>query len=211
MPNVLKKYFPHLLLGVYLLELAFLAISPYDRITWIAENLTAFIPAAILCLLYWKNIRFSNTAYFLMAVFLCCHTVGGHFTFERVPFDFVTELFGFQRNHFDRMCHFMVGFFAYPVLEYIEEHHLIKGRFFAAFMVVMGVFGFAAIFELIEWLYAEFSSPASGSAFLGSQGDIWDAQKDMLCDGLGAITTTIFYSLVKRKVNRGEEENFFSM
>ena len=105
----------------------------------------------------------------------------------------------------------MVGFFAYPVLEYIEEHRLIKGRFFAAFMVVMGVFGFAAIFELIEWLYAEFSSPASGSAFLGSQGDIWDAQKDMLCDGLGAITTTIFYALVKRKVNRGEEENFFSM
>ena len=199
MQNVLKKYFPHLLLGVYLVEFLFLAISPYDRTTWLAENLTAFIPAAVLCLLYWKNIRFSNTAYFLMATFLCCHTIGGHFTFERVPFDFVTELFGFQRNHFDRMCHFMVGFFAYPVLEFIEERRLIKGRFFAVFMVIMGIFGFAAIFELIEWLYAEFSSPASGNAFLGSQGDIWDAQKDMLCDGLGAVTTAIFYSLVKRK------------
>ena len=64
-----KKYFPHFLLVLYLLEFALLAISPYDRKTWLAENLTAFIPAAILCLLYWKNIRFSNTAYFLMAVF----------------------------------------------------------------------------------------------------------------------------------------------
>ena len=70
MQNVLKKYFPLLLLGVYLVEFLFLAISPYDRTTWIAENLTAFIPAAILCLLYWKNIRFSNTAYFLMAIFV---------------------------------------------------------------------------------------------------------------------------------------------
>jgi putative membrane protein len=76
-----------------------------------------------------------------------------------------------------------------------------KGRFFASFMVVMGIFGFAAIFELIEWLYAEFSSPASGSAFLGSQGDIWDAQKDMLCDGLGAITTACVYALVKGRKN----------
>ena len=197
--SFLKKYFPHLLLGVYLAEFLFLAISPYDRTTWLAENLTAFIPAAILCLLYLKNIRFSNTAYFLMAVFLCCHTIGGHFTFERVPFGFVTELFGFQRNHFDRMCHFMVGFFALPALEYIEKRRLIKGRFFAAFMVVMGIFGFAAIFELIEWLYAEFSSPASGSAFLGSQGDIWDAQKDMLCDGLGAVITAVLYLCCRRK------------
>ena len=62
-------------------------------------------------------------------------------------------------------------------------------------MVIMGIFGFAAIFELIEWLYAEFNDPASGSAFPGSQGDIWDAQKDMLCDGLGAITTVCFYTL----------------
>ena len=64
------------------------------------------------------------------------------------------------------------------------------------FCVVMGIFGFAAIFEIFEWLYAVCSSPESGTAFLGSQGDIWDAQKDMLADGLGACCATTFYCLL---------------
>ena len=146
-----------------------------------------------------QGVKLSNVAYLLMAIYLYCHTIGGHYTFAIVPFSFVTEFFGFERNNFDRMCHFMVGFFAYAGLEYYESRNLIKGRTLAIFLVVMAFFGVAAVFELVEWLYAEVAAPEAGADFLGSQGDIWDAQKDMLCDGTGAIFSSIIYLIVNRK------------
>lgn len=183
------------LLIVYLLECLFLAFDPVSRVIWLTENSIAWLVVLTLIVFYFKGVRFSKTAYTLMAVFLYFHTVGGHYTFERVPFGAVTEFFGFERNHYDRICHFMVGFFAYPAMEFFEGRGIIKGRFWAAFLMVMAIFGFAAIFELVEWIYAELAAPEAGNAFLGSQGDIWDAQKDMLCDGLGAVCSTVLYSL----------------
>ncbi|MFI3291774.1 MAG: DUF2238 domain-containing protein [Opitutales bacterium] len=194
----LKDKFPILLFLIYCVEFVLLGINPIDRTTWIAENVTALVPVFALVIMYIYKVRFSNTAYLLMAIFIYCHTIGGHYTFEKVPFDFVTELFNFQRNNFDRMCHFMVGFFAYPLLEAIERGEYVKGRGLAITVVVMGIFGFAGIFEIVEWLYAEFSNPEAGIAFLGSQGDIWDAQKDILADGLGAITTSILYCITNK-------------
>ncbi len=195
----IKEKFPIILLAIYCIEFIILAINPLDRTTWWAENIVGLIPVTALVVMYFYKIRFSNMAYFLMAVFLFLHTIGGHFTFEKVPFDFITDLFDFQRNHFDRVCHFMVGFFAYPLLELIEKKSYIRGRCLAIFVVVMGVFGFAGIFEIVEWLYAAFSNPEAGNAFLGSQGDIWDAQKDMLADGLGALCTSILYHFMNRR------------
>lgn len=189
---------PVVLLAIYCIEFVALAINPYDRTTWLAENIVGLIPVVSLVVLYFYKIRFSNTAYVLMAIFIYLHTIGGHYTFERVPFDFISEYFDFQRNHFDRMCHFMVGFFAYPLLELIEKGKWVRGRFLSIAVVVMAVFGFAGIFEIVEWLYAAFSNPEAGNAFLGSQGDIWDAQKDMLSDGLGAICTSILYHCMNR-------------
>lgn len=191
--------FPAVLLLIYGVEFIVLGISPYDRTTWWAENIVGLVPVLALVLMYHYRIRFSNTAYLLMAIFFFFHTIGGHYTFERVPFDAITELFGFERNHFDRMCHFMVGFFAYPLLEFLEKGRWVRGRFLAIFLVVMSIFGFAAIFELVEWIYAECSNPEAGSAFLGSQGDIWDAQKDMMSDGLGAICTSLLYHWMNRR------------
>ncbi len=193
-----KEQFPAILLIIYCIEFIILAIHPYDRITWLAENIVALLPVCGLVLMYAYKLRFTNMAYFLMAAFIYLHTIGGHYTFERVPFDFISELFGFDRNHFDRVCHFMVGFFAYPLLELLEKGRYIRSRLLAIFVVVMGIFGFAAIFEIIEWLYAALSNPEAGNAFLGSQGDIWDAQKDMLCDGLGALVTSLLYHVMNK-------------
>ncbi|MBQ7404740.1 MAG: DUF2238 domain-containing protein, partial [Lentisphaeria bacterium] len=95
--------------------------------------------------------------------------------------------------------HFMVGFFAYPVMEYNEQKKLIKGRFLTAFLVVMGIFGIAGLFEVAEWLYVEIAAKDVGIAFLGTQDDLWDAQKDILCDGLGAIFTVALYTILNRK------------
>jgi putative membrane protein len=199
MKKFLCEKFPLILFGIYLVEFVALAVKPYSRVMWCTENFFSLAIVIALVILYRKGVKFSNVAYLLMAIYLYCHTIGGHYTFARVPFSFVTEFFGFERNNFDRMCHFMVGFFAYAGLEYYESRNLIKGRALAIFLVIMAIFGVAAVFELVEWLYAEVAAPEAGADFLGSQGDIWDAQKDMLCDGTGAIFSSIIYLIVNRK------------
>ncbi len=197
--RIQARLFPVILFALYMIEFAVLAIHPHNRAVWLSENIFSVTAAAVLAVLYAKGFRFSNLAYFLAWSWIVLHTVGGHYTFERVPFDWITDFFGFRRNHFDRVCHFLVGTFAFIVLEMIERSRLIRNRGFMVFAVIMGVFGFSAIFEIIEWLYAEFSDPTAGAAFLGSQGDVWDAQKDMLADGLGAIFASIIYLIVNRK------------
>ena len=197
---------PFVLLALYLLEAVLLGIAPVDRSVWWAENLTAWIPIALLAILYWRGIRFSSTAYCLMFVFFFLHTIGGHYTFEHVPIDAVTRFFGFERNHYDRLCHFLVGLFAFPTLEYLEQNQLVRGRRLLCLLTVMSIFGFAAIFELIAWCDAALADTQSGTLFLGSQGDVWDAQKDMLADGLGAICTSAAYCLV-RPAKRWSDED----
>ena len=187
---------PALLLGIYIVENVVGAIAPVDRSTWLAESLTAWVPLAGILIWYGCGGRLSRAAWLAIAPWFLLQTLGAHYTFEHVPFGWVTEFFGFQRNHFDRICHFCVGGFAFPALELLERRGAIRGRALAVFCVVMGIFGFAAIFEIFEWLYAVSVSPEAGAAFLGSQGDIWDAQRDMLSDGLGAICASVFYCLL---------------
>ncbi len=201
----MKKIFPIILLTLYLLETMALGVDPSSRSTWLAESITAWIPLACLIVLYVRKIRFSNTAYLCMALWFFLHTIGGHYTFAEVPFDWITNTFHFSRNNFDRICHFMVGSFAYVLLEVSERYRLVRIFGLSVFLTIMTIFGFAAIFELIEWIYAECSSPEDGIAFLGSQGDIWDAQKDMLADGLGAICFSALYACIRYFCRHNEE------
>ena len=203
-----KNIFPAVLLGLYIIEFVLLGIDPVSRTTWIVENTVALIPVFTLYIMWLCGIRFSNTAYFAVWLYFTLHTVGGHYTFEKVPFGFVTDFFGFERNHFDRICHFLVGSFAYPFMEYLESRKLVRGHALLMFIAVMSIFGLAAIFELVEWIYAELAAPEAGEAFLGSQGDVWDAQKDMLSDGIGAIVFSSLYLTVNRnKKSGGQTEN----
>jgi putative membrane protein len=188
--------FPLALLVGYLALFGALAIHPYDRAVWWAENLPIMLIAAFLALTY-RRFRFSNTAYLMMSVLVFMHTIGGHFTFERVPFEFVTNLFGFQRNHYDRIAHFTVGFYAFAIVELLDVRQLSPSRWVKSLFGIFAIFTVAAGYEIIEWLYAAFSDPAAGSAFLGSQGDVWDAQQDMLADGLGAIVAVGIYWLTR--------------
>jgi putative membrane protein len=190
--------FPLALLVAYLALCAVLAVSPYDRLTWFVENLTVWIIVGTLVVLWWRGVRFSNVSYALMSVLIFLHTIGGHFTFERVPFHFVTDLFGFERNHFDRIAHFSVGFYAYPVAEWLWKKHLVANRFLLFTYPVFVIATIAMSYELIEWIYAASSDPAAGAAYLGSQGDIWDAQKDMLADTLGALVASAVFLFAHR-------------
>lgn len=177
----------------YLILFVGLALNPIDRTTWVAENLTVWILVGTLGILYFCKIRFSLTAYLFMSVLIFLHTIGGHYTFERVPFSFVTDLFGFERNNYDRIAHFSVGFYAFAVAEWLWRTRAVKSRFLLFTYPIFVIATVAMSYEIIEWIYAAESDPLAGAAYLGSQGDIWDAQKDMLMDTLGAIFATSFF------------------
>lgn len=176
---------------IYLIVLVVGAIQPYARGVWFVESATVWVVLIPIIIMYVKGIRFSNTAYVLMSVFVFMHTIGAHYTFERVPFEWFNNLFGFERNMYDRVAHFSVGFYAMPIYEFVRSRGLIAGRKTAALFALFAIISVAAVYELFEWQYAIMADPEAGIAILGSQGDIWDAQKDMLADTLGAVTALI--------------------
>lgn len=182
------------LLGVYAVLFLILAINPIERTTWLAENLTVWIILAAMLILHKYNIRFSKTAYAFMFVLIYLHTIGGHYTFALVPFSWVTDFFGFSRNHYDRIAHFSVGFYAFAIAELLYTKSLVKNKFLLFTYPVFVIATIAMVYELVEWIYAGSASSEAAMAYLGSQGDIWDAQKDMLADTLGALfATTVFF------------------
>ena len=185
------------LLVVYLVEFSALAIHPYDRTDWIAENIPIVLIVAFLVATY-RRFQFSNLSYMLMSALVFLHTIGGHYTFERVPFGLITSLIGAHRNHFDRVAHFTVGLYAFPVAEFIERRQLIRVRWVTCLFAVFAICTVAMGYEIFEWIYAVSASPSAGQAFLGSQGDPWDAQEDMLCDAVGAIAAVLLYLRVVR-------------
>lgn len=193
------RRFPTLLLGAYGILCAVLAVDPIDRATWFVENLTVWIIVGTLVVLYVRGVRFSNIAYALMAVLVALHTIGGHYTFEKVPFDYITNLFGFERNHYDRIAHFTVGFYAFAIAEWIASVRGITNKFLFYTYPVLAIMAVAMTYELVEWIYAANAGAEAGAAYLGSQGDIWDAQKDMLADTLGAIAAMVLYGVLHRK------------
>ncbi|MEN9604916.1 MAG: hypothetical protein RJB39_601 [Candidatus Parcubacteria bacterium] len=180
-----------ILFVIYLVVLIIGAFGPHDRAVWWVESATVWIVLIPIVVMYVKGIRFSNTAYILMSVFILMHTVGAHYTFERVPFEWFNNLFGFERNMYDRVAHFSVGFYALPIYEFVRTRGLIAGRKTAALFALFTIISVAAVYELFEWQYAVMADPEAGIAVLGSQGDIWDAQKDMLADTLGAVVALI--------------------
>ena len=197
--NFLKTYFPHALLLLYGILFTYLGVEPYARDVWYVENGPIFGIVVLLVIGWCKGLRFSNTAYALMSVLLYMHTIGGHYTFERVPFDWFNNFFGFERNMFDRVGHFTAGFSAYALAEYVLKYKRVSTHFWASFLGICFIGTLAMTYELIEWQYAVTQGGSNAADFLGSQGDIWDAQKDMLMDTLGAILVSIIGIFTLRK------------
>jgi putative membrane protein len=117
-------------------------------------------------------------------------TIGAHYTYAEVPFGFwVADLLEIERNHYDRLVHLAFGFFlVLPFKETITRTIKFSSYRSELFLLVLVFFGIGSFYEIVEWLYAIFYEQATETAdsFLGSQGDIWDAEKDMLLNGLGA-------------------------
>mgnify|MGYP002639943028 FL=1 len=185
------------------LSIVFIALSiwsgydPASREVWIAEVIPVIGVFLILVFTYHK-FQFSHLAYTLMSLWLYMHTIGAHYTFAAVPFDFVNDLIGSERNQFDRVAHYVIGFYAFPMAEWLTRKNLC-GHIVASFFGLFFIMSIAATYEIIEWVYAVSEGGDAGIEFLGSQGDIWDAQKDMLADTLGAITSlALFLGLYRR-------------
>lgn len=192
------KWTPLVLLIIYVVVFVFLSINPYDRAVWWAENIPILMIVGILAISF-RWFQYSALSYVFMSFLIILHTIGGHFSFERVPFDFFNDLFGSTRNNYDRIAHFTVGFYAYPIAELLLRHRLVNSKWVFYLFPIFTIFTIASVYELIEWGYAINADPSAGIAVLGSQGDIWDAQKDMLADGLGAIFATSLFYVIHRK------------
>ena len=188
--NILKQQ-PVLLVltTIYSVVFLFAGFDPVSRAVWIAEILPALLILAGIFYMV-SRFEFSTTALVLMFVWLILHTIGSKYTFADVPFDWFNNLIGSERNNFDRVAHFSIGFYAYPIAEYLIKTKKCSAPLAMAFglFTLMSV---AAGYEIIEWWYAAVAGGEEGIAFLGSQGDIWDAQKDMLCDTSGALVALL--------------------
>ena len=179
---------------------AWSAFEPYGRGIWCVEAATAVAAYAVFAL-FAANFKFSRTAYVIFSLWVAMQIVGAHYSFELVPFDWITNAIGASRNHYDRLAHFAVGLNAYAVAEYLYGRGIVNSMKSAAVFGVVAIMALANLWELIEWGYAEIDGGEVGAAFLGSQGDVWDAQKDMLADTLGALVgATLFAAAGKKRL-----------
>lgn len=178
------------------------AINPLFPEDWLLENYLVFIfvPIILVCGRYFK---LSSLSYTLITIFMILHVIGSHYTYEKVPFGYaLQDLFGSDRNMYDRLVHFSFGFLlAYPVREVFMRLAGAKG-FWSYYLPLDLTLSFSALYEIIEWLAAANVGSVAGIAFLGAQGDIWDAQKDMLLAGTGALITMCIVALINWKYNK---------
>ena len=167
---------------------------PYDRFTWWLE-IAPGLAGIILLLATYRRFQLTTLCYTLIALHICLLCVGGHYTYARVPaFDWLRPIFGWQRNHFDRLGHFMQGFVpAMIAREVFIRMNILNRRRWIPFLVVSVCLAISAFYELIEWWTATVSGSASND-FIGSQGDVWDTQEDMFFALVGAVWALLVLS-----------------
>ena len=174
------------------------AINPVYFDDWLLENYLIFLFVPIVIWGDWK-FKLSNVTLTMIVIFMCLHIIGSHYTYGEVPWGFtVQKLVDGHRNMYDRLVHFLFGFLiAYPLREFLLKVTSIRGNI-SYYIAVDIVFSWSAGYEIVEWLAASIVAPEAGLAFLGAQGDVWDAQKDMLLAGGGAVIAMTIAFLLRR-------------
>lgn len=184
------------LIAVFLVVWIWAAINPVFPGDWLLENYLVFIFVPVILILghYFK---LSKVSYTLLTLFMILHVIGSHYTYEHVPFGYtLQEWFGASRNMYDRLVHFSFGFLLfYPIREVFMRVAKVRG-FWGYWLPIDLAGAFSALYEVIEWLAARNVDPAAGLAFLGSQGDIWDAQKDMVLAIIGTTVAAIIVACI---------------
>lgn len=173
-------------------------IGTTDMSNWLLENTLVFLFLPFLFFTY-KKYQFSDTSYLLLCIYLCLHVYGSKYTYAENPFGYwLQDVFHSSRNHYDRIVHFSFGFLlAYPMREMFLRG-LQYPKWVAWLLPIEITLSISGFYELIEWAVADVFFKAQGDAYLGTQGDIWDAQKDIFLAFSGAILATTIVTLVKR-------------
>lgn len=190
-----------LFLLVFLLIWASTFTGTTDMNNWILENVLVFLFLPFLMITY-KKYQFSDVTYLLFCVYLCLHVYGSKYTYAENPFGFWLQgVFHSSRNHYDRIVHFSFGFLlAYPMREMFLRW-LNYPNWVSWILPIEITLSVSAFYELIEWAVADVFFKAQGDAYLGTQGDVWDAQKDIMLAFSGAILATTIVTIVKRVFN----------
>lgn len=176
------------------LVLVWSAIAPHDRFTWFLEVLPGLLGLAALALT-WQRFPLTDLVCSVIAIHVIILAVGGHYTYANVPlFDWVRDSFGQARNNYDKVGHFWQGFgpalVAREVL--LRTSPLRQGKWLT-FLLLCFALAVSAVYELVEWWVA-ISTGEAADAFLGTQGDPWDTQKDMFTCGIGALIALLGFS-----------------
>jgi putative membrane protein len=182
------------LLAVVVIVFVWSGIQPHDRFTWVLEVFPAMIGIPILLYVY-PRFRFTPLVYTLVAIHAIILMVGGKYTYAEVPLGYwMKETFGFARNHYDRIGHFAQGFVpAMLSREIFIRRSPLRGTRWLPFLVICFCLGFSAFYELIEF-WTALSTGSASEAFLGTQGDPWDTQWDMMLALIGAIVALLTLS-----------------
>ena len=194
LPKKSDSYFLPIAVACYAAFWIILAIYPLDRGDWLLENLLIFISVAVLATTY-RRFRFSNASYALILIFLVFHTIGAHYTYAKVPIGFwMKDWLHLSRNHYDRIIHFSFGLLLlYPTRELLIRSAHANARW-ATWLAVAALCALSSFFEILEGIIAQIVRPDLGAAYLGTQGDIWDAQKDMGAAFVGALIVALLLS-----------------
>ena len=198
------------LLALYAVLWLILAIHPYDRHDWLLENALVLVFGVGLFASRRKFV-FSRISYTLIFVYLSLHAIGAHWTYAEVPYeaawqsltgDSFNAMFGWQRNNYDRLVHFSYGLLlAYPLREIFLRVADARG-FWGYFLPLDFTLSTSALYELIEWAAAEVFGGDLGAAYLGTQGDVWDAHKDMGLAALGALSAMLITAALNAYLQR---------
>jgi len=196
---------------LFLLFLLFFAGScispPYLQYLLMQHVPTVF---SLILLLYLSNrIAISRLGFTLIVVFLAMHTLGARYLYSYVPYDVwsqqllsvsISETFGFDRNHYDRLVHFSYGLLLVIPVQEFEVRYLRLSNVLASILAIEFIIATSAVYEMIEWLVAVFCAPDWSEQFLGQQGDAFDAQKDMALATAGAVIAILMQGIFRRGV-----------
>ena len=191
---------------LWLLLLSFAAIwintlvGTTDLNNWMIEN-TLTVLFLVFIVTTFKKYQFSDLSYLLMCIYLCLHVYGSKYTYAENNFGYwLKEYTHSSRNYYDRIVHFSFGFLlAYPMRELFLKW-LKYPKLVAWILPIEITLSISALYELVEWAVADIFFKAQGDAYLGTQGDIWDAQKDIFMAFLGALVSTTIVSAIKKNI-----------
>ena len=192
-----KDNYPKILLGIYIIFWIWAAINPNYRSVWIDENILPIV-FVLLFIFTYRKFRFSNFNYSLIFIFMILHAIGGHYSYSEMPlFDLIKENFGFARNHYDRLVHFLFGVLWFlPVYEVLTRIFRVPKGWRGLFLTFLVIAAIKGMFEVIEYGYVWIRNDSlTATNYLGEQGDSLDALKDISLGIFGAGIMWIVFGI----------------